>query len=64
MLFEMPSNAPATQKKKLGRDLGIFSVERVLEAPGLDAILQGECRVRKEWLRRNSGKHQDLKVRQ
>lgn len=41
--------------------MGIISIETVLEASGLEAVFQRECRVRKKWLRRNSGEHHHLK---
>lgn len=61
--FEMPDNRPdfLEETAELDGDLGIIRIESVLEAPELEAIFQRGCRVRKEWLRTNSGEHHHLK---
>lgn len=59
----MPDNRPdfLEETAELDGDLGIISTESILEAPGLEAIFQRECRVRKEWSRTNSEEHYHLK---
>lgn len=59
----MPNNRPdfLEETTELDGDLRIISTESVGEAPGLEAIFQSGCRVRKEWLKTNSGESHHLK---
>lgn len=59
----MPNNRPdfLEETTELDGDLGIISIESDGEAPGLEAIFQSECRMRKEWLKTNSGENHHLK---